>query len=99
MEDKFFFAIAINISKMCRGDLTGPDLTAVRLYEVEQAVLTQRIFLSNTNSIFDPVGLLNPLTIILKVMLNEMFYKEYELKWNKELPSALKRAWGNVITN
>ena len=60
--------------------------------------MTKRIFLSNTNSIFDPVGLLTPLTITLKVMLKEMFSKEYELKWKKVLPSELKRAWVNVIT-
>ena len=99
MEDRFFFDIAINISKRCRREPTVPDLTEDRLFEVEQAVLTQRIFLSNTNSIFDPVGLLTPLTITLKVMLKEMFSKEYELKWEKELPSELKRAWVNVITN
>ena len=99
LEDKFFFDIAINISKRCRREPTVPDLSEDRLYEVEQAVLTQRIFLSNTNSIFDPVGLLTPLTITRKVMLKEMFSKEYELKWEKELPSELKRAWVNVITN
>ena len=56
--------------------------------------MTKRIFLSNTNSIFDPVGLLTPLTITLKVMLKEMFSKEYELKWDKELPSELKKGRG-----
>ena len=61
---------------------------------MEQAVLTKRIFLSNTNSIFDPVGLLTPLTITLKVMLKEMFSKEYELKWDTELPSELKKGRG-----
>ena len=64
-----------------------------RLYEVEQAVLTKRICLSITNSIFNLIGLLTPLTITLKVMLKKM------LKWNEELPSELKRAWVNVIND
>ena len=56
--------------------------------------MTKMICLSNTNSIFDPVGLLTPLTITLKVMLKEMFSKEYELKWDTELPSELKKGRG-----
>ena len=66
----------------CRGEHTGPDLTVDMLYEVEQAVLTKRICLSITSSIFDPIGLLTLLTITLKVMMKEMkevFSNEYEL--------------------
>ena len=81
------------------GGARKTDLTVDRLYELEQAVLIKRICLSTSNSIFDPIGLLTPLTITLKVMLKEMFSSKYELKWDEELPSELKRTLINVITD
>ena len=51
------------------------------------------------NAIFDPVGLLTPLTITMMVMLKEIFSCEYELKWDEEQPFELKRAWINLITD
>ena len=76
--------------------MTSPSISARGAGQnpLEQAVLTKRIFLSNTNYIFDPVGLMTPLTITLKVILKEMFPNEYELKWDTELPSELKKGMG-----
>ena len=95
--DKFFFDLVVNVSNRRRGEPTGPDLTVQTLQSAREAVLTKRICLSITNSIFDPMGLLTPVTINLKVMMKNMFSSEYDLKWDQALPTELRQQWISVI--
>ena len=66
-------------------------MTPETIYMLERAKLTKRICLSVVNSFYDPVGMLTPLTIILKVMLKRMFSKEYDLGWVDDLSEELHR--------
>ena len=72
-KDKFIFRITINVSQRKRKQPLGEDLTQDTIHMLEKAMLFKRICISVVNSIFDPIGMLPPLTIILKVMLKKMF--------------------------
>ena len=49
------------------------------------------------NSFYDPMGMLKPLTIILKVMLKRLFSKEFDLSWDDVLDKELHRQWVDVF--
>ena len=55
------------------------DKDVETIHMVDTAVLTKRICLSIVNSIYDPLGLLTPITINLKVMMKQIFSAEYGL--------------------
>ena len=95
--DRFIFRFAINVSPRKRKQPTEGDLTPETTYMLEKAKLSKRICLSVVNSFYDPVGLLTPLTIILKVMLKRMFSKEYDLGWDDDLDKELHRQWVNTL--
>ena len=61
-KDKFIFRITINVSQRKRKQPFGHGF--------------MRICISVFDSIFEPIGMFTPLTIILKVMLKRMFSKE-----------------------
>ena len=62
-------------------------------------MLTKRICLSIVNSIYDPMGLLTPITINLKVMMKQMFSAEYDLKWDQALPRELQVQWVPMLSD
>ena len=69
----------------------GEDLTKDTIHLLEKAMPFKRICISVVNSIFDPIGMLPPLTIIVKVMLKRMFSKEYKLDWDEELDKEMHK--------
>ena len=97
--DRFLFNLSINVSSRVRGEPTGPDLTVETIHMVDTAVLTKRICLSIVNSIYDPMGLLTPITINLKVMMKQMFSAEYDLKWDQALPKELQLQWVLMLSD
>ena len=72
-------------------------MTLQDLYKLEEAKLSKRICLSVVNSVYDPMGMLTPLTIILKVMLKRLFSKEFDLSWDDVLDKELHRHWVDVF--
>jgi hypothetical protein len=51
--------------------------------------LTKRRFLSTTSSIFDPLGLLAPIIIIPKIIMQELW--KAKVGWDEELPPQLNK--------
>ena len=62
-----------------RGNPTGPNLTLESLNDLEDCIITRRMFLSVTNGIHDLLGLVSPLVIQGKVTMKELFNEEYSL--------------------
>lgn len=46
-------------------------------------VITKRSILAATHKIFDPLGFVSPVTVVPKMMLQEVFKKKY--KWDEQL--------------
>ena len=64
-DDTLGFKAAININKRSRGKKTGPDLELEDICNLKAEDLTKRRLLRVVNSLFDPVGLLSPVTALL----------------------------------
>lgn len=54
-------------------------------------VTTKRNVLQTTAKIFDPIGILGPLTTRAKILLQKMW--KQNLKWDEALPDDLKHEW------
>lgn len=62
----------------------------VSLGPIETAV-TKRIVLSELARIFDPLGLLNPVTVRIKIFLQKLWALKYD--WDQELSDELSKNW------
>ncbi|XP_062533183.1 uncharacterized protein LOC134202151 [Armigeres subalbatus] len=56
--------------------------------------LTKRIILSFISSLFDPLGLIGPFIVKLKILL-QMLWK-LQLDWDIEVPAGFARAWSEL---
>jgi len=58
---------------------------------------SKRYILSITNSIFDPIGLLTPFTVKVKIILRSVWAYEPKLLWDCPLPTSIEREWIDVM--
>ncbi|XP_076660338.1 uncharacterized protein LOC143363666 [Halictus rubicundus] len=54
---------------------------------------TKRIILSTIAKIFDPLGLLGPITIIAKILVQRLW--QLKVDWDESLPMAIQTEWSN----
>ena len=96
-EDMLYIDLSVNISRRKKGQLTGPALTVHDLNQLDDVQLTRRLCLSIANCIYDPCGLVSPMTIRMKVAMKMMFAQEYALTWDTQLPQELQKEWRQII--
>lgn len=60
-------------------------------YKHESEIITKRYIMSIVSQIFDPLGLLSPVIITAKVLLQRLWL--LKLGWDDELPSDVVQAW------
>jgi hypothetical protein len=70
--NKLSVALTVNVSKRRRGETTGPDVTDMCIEDIEASVITRKLSLSITMSIYEPLGYICPLTIRLKWLLQQL---------------------------
>lgn len=58
---------------------------------------TKRVFLSNISRIFDPMGWIAPITIVAKIMMQELW--TLKMDWDDELPLSFQKKWINFEEN
>lgn len=58
---------------------------------------TKRTILSSVAQIFDPLGLLSPITVIPKIVLQSLW--KLNLEWDETIPVALEKEWQQFCTN
>ena len=63
----------------------------------ENLELTKRNLLKITASFFDPLGMLSPLTIGMKVLFQEVF--QTKLEWDERLPEAFQERWRTWVVS
>ena len=66
--DSFRFVPKLNLSKKKRNIHSGPNLKVYEIYSVAEP-LTLRMVLSQVNGLYDPIGLIAPYILELKVAL------------------------------
>ena len=67
--DTIIMRMSVNIHPRKQKLRTGPDLTAETLWELADAVLDRSMVLSQVNGIYDPLGLICPITIKFKILI------------------------------
>lgn len=82
------------------GVLWAPSTDTLRFeinIDKNEHKVTKRMILSNTCKIFDPLGLLSPCTITLKILLQKLW--ELKLEWDSDVPNGIKKTWDKIINN
>ena len=85
-EDVFEFKVPVNLSMKKRGVKTQADLTLADIGRLPHLKLTKRLLLGFVMSQYDPMGLICPLTIILKIELRNLFGPDVDLGWDEPIP-------------
>ena len=81
-------SIPLNIGINLNPKKCGPDATLESVQTLELADITKRVAVSVIYSIFDPLGLIAPLTIKYKLLLKE-FNKVPNLGWSDPVRAEL----------
>ena len=71
-------------------------LFRIKLHDTHARV-TKRVVLSRANSIFDPLGLLGPYMVKLKILLRRIWTIEPKVDWDDELPTEIKNEWFTIL--
>ena len=88
-EDKLIFKIGVNLTNNCvRRIKIQPDLEPSSLDKLWSSKLTLRIIVGIISSIYDPMGLLTPITIELKTELMKL-HKCEGIKWD----TIFEKSW------
>ena len=81
--------LEVNLSEKVQKIRQGQAVTPVTIDLLDQTVLTRRIMLSQVYAIYDPLGLLSPITIKYKLVLQKMVIKK--LDWDERLLPELEK--------
>ena len=100
-EDKLVFRVAINLmpAKMKkRSQTVMENLTEKDIPRLPRMLLTKRILLGMVNSQYDPMGLICPLLIILKINLRDLFGPDSGLGWDDPVPTEIHEKWVEILS-
>lgn len=96
-DDEFVIRVRINASRKFKGARKDPDLDESMISSLADGKLTRRMLLSITNSCYDPLGIVSPITVQLKIELRKLYSKELGLGWDDDLPHVLKMSWVKLV--
>lgn len=74
---------------------TEPDVLCYSINPNITTVMTKRGVLSAISQIFDPLGLLAPYIIVMKIIMQKLWV--HKLGWDDQLPSDISIIWSNII--
>ena len=95
--DEFTVRTRINLSKKYKGARTAPDYKYEQIPQLIEIKLTRRTLLGVVNSFYDPLGLLSPITIQMKIELRTLYNKEMKLGWDDPVPRQVKENWVRIL--
>ena len=79
----------VNLSQKKQGIRSGESLNPRDEELIKDAVLTRRVLMSQIHGIYDPLGLLSPITIKFKLVLQKMV--EAKMDWDEPLEGDLRK--------
>ena len=81
--------VRINVSKKYRNARTHKDLNIEEIPSILNIKISRRMLLSIVNSCYDPLGLLVPITNLMKIALRRLYNKELMKELMKKYPNRL----------
>ena len=96
--DQMWVYIDVNVSSRKRGQPTGPALTPANAASIlANTTLTRRLCLSVGAALYDPLGIITPITIRFRCAMRHLFLPVHNLGWDSPLPQALQEEWRGLI--
>ena len=88
--DRLKFNLKVNLSEK-KGKLrTEPDITPDTIHLIDETKMTRRVMVSQVYAVYDPLGLLSPITIRMKMLLQELTLADRSgVGWDEELSPEL----------
>ena len=62
-------------------------------------ILTKRMILSTVNGIYDPLGLLTPVTVRAKILMKKLWCDHVELGWDDAVPEDVYNQWCKLFSD
>lgn len=78
-------------------DPLADELSFMVKFETTLNKNTKRTILSKANSIFDPLGLLAPFIVKIKMILRKIWAHEPKVGWDDDLPTSIELAWSTIL--
>ena len=94
-QDTIVMHLGVNLSAKKKGARVGPELTPQTVEEIDSAILTRREVVSQVYSIYDPLGLLAPIVIRYKLLLQSLAAAGGG--WDDELDEEMARLSREVL--
>ena len=101
--DCFVFKVKINFSTKIKKLRSEPDMTKLECINKFPSVLTWRMVLSQIATIYDPMGLVLPITLKAKLLMRELI-KENEntdnsgkINWDRPLSPTVCNVWKDFL--
>ena len=85
--DRIRMHLGVNLHPRKNGVRTGPELTKEKLGLLETTAMTRRLVVSQVYGIFDPLGLVSPVTVNYKLLLQRL--TKAGADWDEELDEEL----------
>ena len=77
-EDVIMIRMDVNLSARKQGVRSGQNLRPDEEDHIKNAVLTRRVLMSQIHGIYDPLGLLSPITVKFKLVLQHLVQAEVD---------------------
>ncbi len=65
--------------------------------DLTEAKVTKRFILSQIAKLFDPLGIVSPITVLAKALFRELCVEK--LNWDDELPEERKDQWNKWVSD
>ena len=92
--DTFRFVIRIKFSVKARNIRTGADISKDQVKELNPLSFTKREIYSQVNSIYDPIGLVAPVTMKAKILIRKHWTNSAtKLGWDDSLSKNECEEW------
>ena len=98
-DDKLVFKVGVSLSaSKQKGQNVAEVLTQADIPRLPSFTFTKRMLLGMVMSQYDPMGLICPLTIILKISLHSLYGSGKKLGWDEPIPQENWRQWVEIIS-
>ena len=96
--DQFVFNVKVNLSSKKRGVRCEKDLTHEDIPRLPGILLTRRILLGFVMAQYDPMGLISPIIVILKIQLRKLYGNGLDLGWDDQIPDNQRAEWVEILS-
>ena len=80
----------LNFSRKRRSVHISPDISPEQLRIETPAAITKQMILSQKNGVYDPMGLIAPFTVRVKILMRKLWQEPKQIRWDDPIPTEHK---------